>query len=213
LTILPIGSHLAGMTAIPKENVAIGDRAQIKATLTSPTGDLDALFWVRISEKEAPKDDKPKENNVDPDQLGLPDFKLVYKEKREDFATWDDIGGLGKTMDWDTIIVPIAEADILETIYINMDSTVLKNFKSKTKNPNHAQLELADRKYSTSVYFHTLFLYSITRNRRYRITQESENATKEIAIEDYLQDLFTSYYSEFILNFGGAEEMMEGLGE
>ncbi len=197
----------------PKENVAVGDRIQIKATLSAPDGDIDALFWVKISEKEPPKPEKPKEETVDPDQMGLPEFKLVYREKKDEHASWEDMQTLGKPMDWDTIIVPIAEGDILETIYINMDSKVLKNFKSKEKHNNLKQLEFADRKYSTSVYFHTLFLYSITRNRKYRISQEGENNSKDIAIEDYLQSLFQSYYAEFILNFGGAEEMMAGLGE
>lgn len=76
------------------------------------------------------------------------------------------------------------------------------------------QMELADRKYITSVYFHTLFLYTITKNRKYRITQTSENNEEHsIDIGTYLKDLFTSYYSEFILNFGGMEEMMQGLGD
>ena len=76
------------------------------------------------------------------------------------------------------------------------------------------QLEFADRKYIISVYFHTLFLYTITKNRKYRIIiQEGDNREEPIEIGTYLKDLFESYYSEFILNFGGMEEMMQGLGE
>jgi len=116
-------------------------------------------------------------------------------------------------MEWETVMVPIAAGDELESIYINMDSTVLKNFKSKYRSAGESQLEFADRKYITSVYFHTLFLYTITKNKKYRIIQDEENSEVPIEIGSYLKDLFESYYSEFILNFGGMEEMMQGLGD
>jgi len=51
------------------------------------------------------------------------------------------------------------------------------------------------------VYFHTLFLYTITKNRKYAITREGDDQ-KEVDLEVYLRDLFSSFYSEFILNFG-----------
>jgi len=108
---------------------------------------------------------------------------------------------------------PIAKGDELESIYINMDSTVLKNFKAKYRNAAETQLELADRKYIASVYFHTLFLYTITKNRKYQISKENKNNEEPVEISSYLKDLFESYYSEFILNFGGMEEMMQGLGD
>ncbi|MDZ7740457.1 MAG: hypothetical protein U5Q03_01525 [Bacteroidota bacterium] len=102
----------------------------------------------------------------------------------------------------------MVSGDNLEKIYINMDSHVLKNFKSKTKNPNEEQLAIADRKYISSVYFHALFLYSITKNLKYKIMREREDQKEDyVALETYLQDLFESYYSEFILNFGGVEEL------
>ena len=55
-----------------------------------------------------------------------------------------------------------------------MDSTVLHNFKSKYRRASQEQLEIADRKYITSVYFHTLFLYTITKNRKYEVYQRDE---------------------------------------
>lgn len=36
---------------------------------------------------------------------------------------------------------------------------------------------------------------------------------QDIDIGTYLKDLFESYYSEFILNFGGMEELMQGLSD
>jgi len=72
---------------------------------------------------------------------------------------------------------------------------------------------LSNRKYYTAVYFHTLFLYTITKNRGYRINQKIENTNQfeDRDLGEYLKDLFDHDYSTFILNFGGMEEMMQGL--
>jgi hypothetical protein len=112
-------------------------------------------------------------------------------------------------------MVPEAEADNLKSIFINMDSSVLRTFKSKQSNPNAEQLELFNRKYYSAVYFHTLFLYTITKNRGYQINQKNENNNQfeEVDLGQYLKDLFDNYYSTFILNFGGMEEMMQGLAD
>jgi len=110
---------------------------------------------------------------------------------------------------------PAAEslkAWLFEVKYSTWDNT--NELKSKYRNANEEQLALADRKYISSVYFHTLFLYSITKNRKYRIYQQRENNDEnEVELGSYLKDIFESYYSEFILNFGGAEELMAGLGD
>ena len=112
-------------------------------------------------------------------------------------------------------MVPEAEGENLNSIFINMDSSVLKTFKAKDRNPNEEQITLANRKYYTTVYFHTLFLYTITKNRGYQIKQKKENQERydDVDVAQYLKDLFDHYYSTFILNFGGMEEMMQGLGD
>jgi hypothetical protein len=94
-----------------------------------------------------------------------------------------------------------------------MDSKVLKGFRAKYRNINEEQLEVTGRKYWTAVYMHTLFLYSITKNRKYQITQTKAGEQDPVEIADYIKDLFENFYSEFILNFGGMEEMMQGLSE
>jgi hypothetical protein len=47
-----------------------------------------------------------------------------------------------------------------------------------------------------------------------KIAQETENGnSKVVEVGTYLIDIFESYYSELILNFGGIEELMESFGE
>ena len=136
--------------------------------------------------------------------------------KPESTVSWEGIEeATGLEMNYSTVMVPDAEGDNLNKIFINMDSTVLKNFKSKYKNPNEVQLEISNRKYYTAVYFHTLFLYTITKNRGYQITRKQKDLDtyEDVDVARYLKDLFDHYYSTFILNFGGMEEMMQGLGD
>ena len=54
------------------------------------------------------------------------------------------------------------------------------------------------------------------RNRGYQIRQKTggeEERYEDIDVAQYLSDLFDHYYSTFILNFGGMEEMMQGLDD
>ena len=114
-------------------------------------------------------------------------------------------------MDYDVVMHPFVEGDKLDAIYVNMDSAVLKRYKAALRNPSAEQLQLADRRYVSGVYFHTLFLYAITKNLRYHLLQESENQDVDVDLTDYLKDLFRNQYASFLLNFeiGG---LMEGLG-
>lgn len=197
----------------PKVTTRVGDEIQMKVTLTGPGQDFEEMFWAKITEPEqAPKESKKKE--PEESLLGLPEFVLVYKEKKnEKSLSWEELSEAGIDMNYETVMFPRAKGDTLETIYINIDSHVLKNFASKHKNPSEDQLVLTERKYISSVYFHTLFLYTITKNRGYQIAKSVDGKSEPdpVDVGTYLKDIFDNYYSSFILNFGGMEEMMQGL--
>lgn len=198
-----------------KSELKVGDQVQVKVTLTAPGGELEELFWVKIAEPEQPKEPKPKEEAPD-DNLGLPELVQAYKEKgeREGVVDWDGVTEVtSEAMDYDTVMAPYAEGNDLKRIYVNMDSRVLIEYKNRIKNPNAEQLAVADRKYYTYVYFHSLFLYMITKNRGYSISMSKEGRPEEVDIGSYIKDLFDTYYSSFILTFGGTEELMQGLGD
>lgn len=177
----------------------------MKVTLTGAGEEFEEIFLIKVAEPEAPKISTEKKEEEEP--FGLPPFVLVYQEKKEGYQTWDEVGeGIGTDISFDTVMIPQVSNDNLEKVVINMDSKVLKDFKKQYKNQN--QLEVADRKYISSVYFHTLFLYMITKNRKYSVVQDD----KPIEVESYLQDLFSSYYSAFILNFG-TNDLLQGISE
>ncbi|RKU07536.1 hypothetical protein C6502_17260 [Candidatus Poribacteria bacterium] len=194
----------------PKEASNVGDAAKIKASLSDPSGEFHSEnFWVKIGNPKAPQQPSTKTEEAEIPDLGLPEFILIHQEQRNNGVTWKQVeDAIFKTINHSTVMYPMIDGEKLEKIYINMDSTVFMNFKPK--NPNEEQLELANRKYIASVYFHTLFLYTITKNLKYTFMQQTDTSNSEVELDDYLKDLFESHYAEFILNFG-IDEFMQSL--
>ncbi len=103
--------------------------------------------------------------------MGLPEMILVYQGARdENTITWAKFSdATSEEMSYTKVMYPMASGDLLESIYINMDSSVIKSYLSKCKTSE--QIEVANRKYYTSIFFHVLFLYTISRNRKYEFAQ------------------------------------------
>lgn len=202
----------------PTEDVHVGDEIQVRVDLSSPAhleGTFQQLFWVKITD---PLPEKPEKVSVpeEEDKLGLPNYVLVFQsagDDQENVITWESLEDNGIDMDYDVVVYPLLQDDVLETIYINMDSNVLKSYKAKIRRINPEQNQLADRRYISAIYFHTLFLYVINKKKRYQIYQETDGRIEgdNVPLEEYLRDLFASYYADFLLNFG-TSELMEGLG-
>lgn len=192
----------------PREKAQVGDEARIQVDLSYPGGEFEEMFWARISEPAGPKQPSPQTDKEEIPNLALPKLRLVHQEEKEGDLAWEGFeNATGVPMNFSTVMYPLVEGDKLEVIYINMDSTVLKNFKARTRNPNEEQLKAADHKYITAVYFHTLFLYAITKAHKYRVVQEKEDEEADDDIGTYLQELFATHYAEFLLNFGPDEFM------
>ncbi len=103
---------------------------------------------------------------------------LVYKDEREGVKTWADVESSGISFDeYEIMATDSNEKDELETIIINMDSSMLKTYKSKLDGDE--ALRVADNKYSSQVYFHTLFLYSILKQRNYNFSLDGDIQTEK----------------------------------
>ena len=191
----------------PNTKLEIDDMVQIKAILNGPGTEFEERFWIQIVDKEKPPQKIKEEEETKEASWGLPQYQLVYEDKKENFLTWDEFEDkTGQDMRFNTIMHPYIEEDRLDTIFINMDSSVLMSYKSKFKPITEEQIELADKKYISSVYFHSLFLFTIARQKEYEVTQ----GEKEIELADFLKDIFSSHYTEFLLNFG-TDELMSAL--
>lgn len=191
----------------PKEVAQVGDAAEINVSLSDRSGSFESeAFWVKISEPKAPAQNAQKKDTIDIPNLSLPEYILTYREQQDNAFSWTQVSvATGEEIDHATVMYPMVNDKKLEKIYINMDSTVFMNFRPK--NPTEQQLELASKKYITSVYLHALFLYSIMKNRKYRLMQETDTGDSDVELNIYLKDLFDSHYAAFILNFG-ADAMM-----
>ncbi len=191
----------------PTKDAQVGDTVQIKAVLAGADAEHEACFWVKIVEPERPTEKSKKHEEENSDSLGLPKFILVYEKEHDDkSSTWDKIANVGVDMGFANVVYPLVTGDKLECIYINMDSHVLKNYKSRKKTINTEQIQLADKRYVSSVYFHTLFLFVIAKNQQYKLLRNEKDAD----LSEFLRDIFNSHYAEFLLNFG-TDSLMESM--
>ena len=189
----------------PTKDLRVGDEIELRVDFQSAANPNDVppvVFWVSIVNREKPPKHKPQPE--DP-KLGLPKPVLVYSQPVSDETrkTWAELHDASIDMDHSVVMHPLVdEDDKLEKIYINMDSSVLKNFMSKKRNPTSEQRELANRQYFSRVYYHTLFLYIITKNRKYEVGRLNGGEDYEdVDLNEYLVDVFNSHYAEFLLSF------------
>ena len=193
------------------EALRSGDEIEVQATLGGPE-DFECRFWVKIVNPSPKTKEVEKPAKEEEPPMGLPDYVLVYQEKPADqpnAKSWEEVGqAAGIEMNWDIVIDPWVEQEQLRAVYINMDSTVLRNYKSRLGNLASEQAELADKRYVSSVYFHAIFLYSISRSRKY----EMKKAGQEADLRDFLRDVFSASYAEFLLNFG-MDQLIQTLGD
>lgn len=181
----------------PNSKAKIGDEVSVRASLSSPGGDLECIFDVKVDKKISnPK--KKEKNQSNSSFPNLPLLKKAYKDEQseEGNTTWKDLGWNGD----DIVKVIMGDGDknnnIVEAIIINMDSYNLQRFISKNRINDSKKISLVSKKYYTSIYFHTLFLYSIF----FKIKNEDSE-------DDYLKntelDMFISKlikpYSNFLI--------------
>lgn len=181
----------------PTKNIKVGDTARVKVTLTGAGEDFDEIFFVQVSEREKKGEQSSPSDAEEP--IGLPECVRVYETARDGAMSWIDLENNGIEFGYEVIMHPFAESNKLEKIYVNMDSSVLKTYRSKLTGGTE-QYEIADKKYVSAVYFHTLFLYTITKNRKYSLLQGESEESRDIS--EFLKDLFQNHYASFLLNFG-----------
>lgn len=187
----------------PNKNVKVGDAVKMKASLSSPDKQLEQVFMVKISEPEKKTKEAKKGDQVD-NRLGLPQLVMVYKDPDRGGMTWENLEGNGIEMNYDKVVYPFVDDEVLNTVYINMDSNALLNYRAKLN--KEESIAVADKRYVSAVYFHTLFLYTITKNRKYGIVKQNANETdKAIEVNDFISDLFGTFYAQFLLNFDTQE--------
>lgn len=193
------------VTLQPTDKLDIGDEVQVKIDLTSPSGDFAEKILIEIDQPQ--KEQTQKEKQEEPEKIGLPELVLVAQNPTEDnTVSWEKLSEV-TDMGYDNIMyIYSPDGEMLEKIYINLDSTVLKNYKSKL---NSSELrEKAEKEYIAKVYFHTLFLYSINKNSNFKVLKGDDS--DELGINEYLQSIFEHQYTSFLINFN-MNELIENI--
>ncbi len=189
------------------EALSVGDAITLRAELTQPSGSLEQVFMVKVTDPENKKSSNNPGDTPD-DRLGLPEPVMVYKEPREHSSgkvmTWERLDENGIDMSHETVVHPLADEDGLSAVYVNMDSTALLNYRSDLKTAE--AISVAEKRYFSAVYFHTLFLFAITKNRKYTLQREaSDDDAQSVELTEYISDLFTNSYAHFLLSFDTQE--------
>lgn len=189
------------------DDLDVGDAVTLRAELSQPSGVLEQVFMVKVTDPANKKPSKDPGDTPD-DRLGLPEPVMVYKEPRGDgpanVMTWEKLDESGIDMSHETVVHPLADENSLSAVYVNMDSAALLNYRSGLKTPE--AITVAEKRYFSAVYFHTLFLFAITRNRKYLIQREAEDTDSvSVEITEYISDLFTNAYAQFLLSFDTQE--------
>ena len=196
-----------------ENELSVGEKVQIKATLSSKVEDFDEIFEVQLSAPEKQKK-SVKQPKIALEQIGLPRHEKVFEKQNpeDDLMTWENLSLAGLQMDHETVIQVAEESSgKLETIYINMDSSVIKKFRAKLT--NESQIIVADNRYVTTVYFHTLFLYLFLSKQKYSLQRETTNGQQnDVLIPEHLELLFGEIYSNFLMNFQ-MEALLESIDD
>lgn len=192
------------ITFNPNTELRTGDEIEIQASLKGPGENTqNEIVLLKIVNPEGKKENTPKLPEVDFENIGLPELVRVTKDK------WDKLEEQGIEMGYGTVLFPQGEGDKLEKIYVNLDSTVFLNHRKNLKSED--QITTALKKYVSSVYFHSIFLYMITKRKNYSLKyNDADGIEADVTIDEYIRDVFDSYYSDFLLNFG-MEQLMGAL--
>lgn len=191
------------VTLSPADPVTVGDAVKVQACLSGAGEDFDQVFWVKITDPEKPPKEPEPEPQPEP-ELGLPEMIRVSRTGERADTTWEKLEEQGLSIGPDVVVIPVGDDDKLTTIYLNMDSSAFLSYRAKYS--GEKPLLVAEKRYVTSVYFHTLFLYAITKSRGFTV-QRAEDGRGEtpVTIEEYIGDVFRNHYSSFLLNFDTAD--------
>ena len=185
----PIDSSIK-VTFKPTKNIRVGEEIRLNARLTSPEGDLESIFYIKIINPQEKTKQPVKEK---PEIPNLPKIIKIIKDnnqwKQDNGTTWEE-------SDWNehsilkVIVGDETGKQFLDAVAINMSSHTLQKFISNSKVDNEKKAETARKNYITKIYLHSVFLYSILEKIK-KIKDDEKNNSFDT--EDLIADIFKKY--------------------
>ncbi len=174
----------------PNEKARVGDEVEIRAILSAPGKEFECVFQVKVDKEiSEPKEKESKHVETYPN---LPTPKKAYETStNENELTWrhDLLNWTGHDI---VKVIPDNSGKELtvESIIINMDSFVLKNFLSKNRIDSEKEIKFSKDKYFLSIYLHSLFLFSILQKMR-----NDDEKLEPIEIDEFVSNMIKPYAS------------------
>lgn len=163
----------------PTETLRVDDEIKLSAKLTSPDGDKECIFWVKIG----PKKEKEKNNTESETGYSLPALIHVFKEPNSEIPnsrTWDDPEFNWGGEDIVKVYPSSSDVSILDAVAVNMDSFSLYNYIRSNRLSGN-RIDATKRVYEVGVFLSSLFLYlEVKRNQQDWKNIEAEDVTANL---------------------------------
>jgi hypothetical protein len=194
------------------DELDVGDEVQVAATLKGELTDFDEFFWVRIVEPQ------PRTGGSADGMTGLPQAVIVGRELRDGIeTTWDQVAAvISRNFDENAIVYPMMTNDRAEVIYINIDSRVLAEHKAGRSHATEDLLRLLDKHYIATMYLHALLICGGMTLQGYSMTKPDSrqiDRSENVDLGEFVADLFSDGYAEFLVRFGFRPQNLEALDE
>ena len=191
----------------PTALAGVGDEVALNARLTSPDGDLEAIFYVKITDPHKPS--TAKKARV-PQKIDIPRIDKISKDRQGNWRNQD--GEKWEVEGWDehSALKVYSDGDGIDTIAINTDSYCLKRYLSQMKRQNRKTAQSAKELYISKVFMHSLFLYSILENIRIQDEREGGSSHTRESSDELVARIFRDY-GEVLVNLDASPELIESL--
>ena len=195
----------------PKNNLNIGEEIELNAKLTSPDGDMESIFYVKIIDQQRQETTKTKK---EPEK---PEIPQLIKITKTDNNNWEqDNGEPWNEEDWDEKsiihIIPAEEEEkkIVGAIAINMDSHSLKKYLSENNVKTEKGIDSLKNQYISKIYLHGLFLYSILNKLESQKDSQKKYSNDDQSSENLLAQIFKKY-SDVLIHLDTNKEILDSL--
>jgi hypothetical protein len=179
---------------VPPKNARIEEKKKVVALLTRPKDEpLSVEFEIeyitvdetKIKPVKPPKPPKVKDYN-------LPEPILVYKEKREDYKSWDEVTKEdGATWNGEDIakVTPSGNGAGVD-VFINMDADILHNFLKQQQTSGRKQ-EFIKRSWETAIFLNSLVIYNdLSKSEKGDMVPDIMKSVSKIILDLMCNDTF-----------------------
>ncbi len=200
----------------PREALNVGDEIELNARLTSPDGDMESIFYIKIVD---PQKEEKKEVDKEPEKPDLPQLIKISKNEKDEWVQDNGEPWMEEGWEGGKSIIHIFPGDagdqkVIDAIAINMDSHTLQRYLSKNKNQakSETDIEYLRNQYISKVYLHGLFLYLIIDKLKQQDNDKNKYSKDDESSEELIAKIFMNY-SDVLIHLDTNKEILASLSD